>query len=266
MTKRFNVWLLAALIVIVPAYFIVFLDKRASEVELPRITLADLREAAALPGGELPVSLRVERTRTENEMGNIVAAGAGLRFDKLSEMAFLASFEDRAPVVVETSGEAAGDPGNPVSRERLEIARASSQAVFRLDSVQSDDRLDAVAPGVVLIRTDAPSQGNAMAYVRLRDGREYLLAGDVAPLSISWMQARPPARYVDLFRSEIDRSATLAWLRWIRRLKAENPPVRIIAGRDFGRVVSPKTKTGIGYPFPQPEASEKALEMREAIR
>ena len=93
------------------------------------------------------------------------------------------------------------------------------------------DRMLAVAPGVVLIRSPGHTPGSQMVYIRRADGREVLLLGDVA-----WQQ-----RNIDLLRERPwfmtaligeQRAPVLAEFAALKKLALSNPEVRQVPGHD----------------------------------
>jgi glyoxylase-like metal-dependent hydrolase (beta-lactamase superfamily II) len=92
--------------------------------------------------------------------------------------------------------------------------------------------IQAVAPGVVLVRTGGHSPGSQMVFLQLQDGRELLLAGDVAPFYGNYKNLRAGSRLKTDWVEPEDRTAQFAWLKAIRALKVQAPQVKIIPGHD----------------------------------
>src|SRR5690606_4378033 len=67
--------------------------------------------------------------------------------------------------------------------------------------------MQAIAPGVVLIRTPGHTPGSQMIFARLADGHEYLFTGDTATMARSWQQLRARSRLVGDFIVGEDRNA-----------------------------------------------------------
>jgi len=90
----------------------------------------------------------------------------------------------------------------------------------------------AFAPGVVLVKAAGHTPGSQVVYVRLADGRELLLIGDVAwhMDAIRRLHYRPRL-VTDWFLHE-DRHAVLAQFRTLHDLDAEHPEVRIVVSHD----------------------------------
>jgi len=111
-------------------------------------------------------------------------------------------------------------------------------------------RYAAVAPGVVLIRTPGHTPGSQMVFVRLADGREYLLAGDTATMTRSWTKLRARSRLVgDLLVGE-DRAAVFAWLKAIRALHRADPALVVVPGHEDEALRLAKRPNGIAFAFP----------------
>lgn len=89
-----------------------------------------------------------------------------------------------------------------------------------------------VFPGMVLLKTPGHLQGHQVAYVKLRNGKEFLIAGDIAwnMDNITRLISRP--LLVSLFLGE-DRAAVAGQLRWLHDAwyKA-HPEVHIIVSHD----------------------------------
>ena len=97
----------------------------------------------------------------------------------------------------------------------------------------------AIAPGIAVVRTPGHLAGTQMIYVRLQDGREYLFAGDSAPMrrNVEWQ--RPRSRYVAEWLGHEDRAATLGWIKGLARLKQREPGLTLVYGHDYGWVKDP---------------------------
>jgi len=89
-----------------------------------------------------------------------------------------------------------------------------------------------LAPGVVLLRAPGHTPGSQMVFVKLRDGREWLLLGDVAwhMDQIRNLHYRP--RLVTDFVLDEDRDAVLAQFRALHDLLATHPEIQLVASHD----------------------------------
>jgi glyoxylase-like metal-dependent hydrolase (beta-lactamase superfamily II) len=92
--------------------------------------------------------------------------------------------------------------------------------------------LHVLYPGMVLLKTPGHLQGHQVVYVKLKNGNEFLIAGDIAwnMDNITRLSSRP--LLVSLFLGE-DREAVAGQLRWLHDIwyKA-HPEVRIIVSHD----------------------------------
>lgn len=76
------------------------------------------------------------------------------------------------------------------------------------------DRLLKFAPGVVLIKTPGHSEGSQSLYIKLANGKEYLLAGDIAwnMMNINIPKGRPLITSLLLKENREDSANQLRWL------------------------------------------------------
>jgi glyoxylase-like metal-dependent hydrolase (beta-lactamase superfamily II) len=109
----------------------------------------------------------------------------------------------------------------------------------------------AVAPGVVVIPAPSHTPGSQMIFVRLASGREYLFAGDIATMDISWRELRARSRLVGDLLAPEDRGEVYAWLKTIRALKAQAPGMVVVPGHDFEAVLDSLARNGIVQGFVQ---------------
>lgn len=105
--------------------------------------------------------------------------------------------------------------------------------------------VQAVAPGVVLVRTGGHSPGSQMIFLQLQDGRELLFTGDIAPFYGNYRKLRAGSRLKTDWVEPEDRNAQFAWLKAIRALKAQAPQVQVIPGHDPEYLLSARS----GRPF-----------------
>lgn len=94
----------------------------------------------------------------------------------------------------------------------------------------------AIAPGIAVMRTPGYLDGSQMIYVRLQNGREYLFAGDSAPMrrNVDWQ--RPRSRYMAEWIGRENRAATLGWIKGLAALKQREPRLTLVYGHDYGWV------------------------------
>lgn len=105
------------------------------------------------------------------------------------------------------------------------------------------DRPQLVAPGVVVLPTPGHTPGSQMIYVQLANGTELLFAGDTAPREVSWLERRPPSRYLTDFTMPQDRVALIGWLNALHDLTKSDPKLHIIPGHDLDWLVDSNNKT-----------------------
>jgi glyoxylase-like metal-dependent hydrolase (beta-lactamase superfamily II) len=92
-------------------------------------------------------------------------------------------------------------------------------------------RYQAVAPGVVLIKSPGHTPGSQMVYVRRDDGVEYLFTGDVAWRMRNIESVREKARMASLMSSE-NRTQVREELAGLERLHVANPELHMMPGHD----------------------------------
>lgn len=92
-------------------------------------------------------------------------------------------------------------------------------------------RYQAIAPGVVLIKSPGHTRGSQMVYVRRADGVELLLVGDVAWTMRNIELTREKARVVALLTGE-DRPAVRDELAGLTKLHAAHPDLHMLPGHD----------------------------------
>jgi glyoxylase-like metal-dependent hydrolase (beta-lactamase superfamily II) len=91
---------------------------------------------------------------------------------------------------------------------------------------------DAVAPGIVLIKSPGHTPGSQMVYVQTADGTEFLFIGDVAWhfRNIEVQRERP--RFATQFMIKEDREAVFGQLGALHRLHEAEPRINIVPGHD----------------------------------
>ncbi len=109
----------------------------------------------------------------------------------------------------------------------------------------ADVPLQAVAPGVVAIRTPGHTPGSMMYFVALGDGREYLFGGDTVTMAASWRQGRARSHLLSDWIAPEDRRAVLSWLATVRALHRAAPRMEIIPGHDTVSIQLTPGKQGV---------------------
>jgi glyoxylase-like metal-dependent hydrolase (beta-lactamase superfamily II) len=108
-------------------------------------------------------------------------------------------------------------------------------------------KYDAVAPGMVLIKSPGHTPGSQMIYVQTADGAEFLFIGDVAWhfRNIEVQRERP--RFVTQFTIKEDRAAVFGQLGALHRLHEAEPRIHIVPGHD-GVAVEQMVAAGLMKP------------------
>jgi glyoxylase-like metal-dependent hydrolase (beta-lactamase superfamily II) len=124
-----------------------------------------------------------------------------------------------------------------LTREQIANSAATLPAKFpdhALDGYVPLEYLkyQAVAPGMVLIKSPGHTPGSQMVYVQTADGKEFLFIGDVAWhfRNIELQRERP--RFVTQFTIEEDRAAVFGQLGALHRLHQAEPQINIVPGHD----------------------------------
>ncbi|MEL7540373.1 MAG: hypothetical protein AAGJ51_05675 [Pseudomonadota bacterium] len=91
-----------------------------------------------------------------------------------------------------------------------------------------------IAPGVVVARTPGHTPGSLVVFVRLQDGEEYLLIGDITWkfTGIDQLRTRPMVTQVVLFDPNEDRVHIKAQLRALHDLSTTEPDLVILPSHD----------------------------------
>lgn len=287
MTRRFNRFLLAALLLIgLPAYWLL-IDNRPGDSAPKPVTIAQLRQAAAQLPGPAPRSIEVEAIGWRELPATLFVAGAGIKSRRVTVMAFRVLSEDGSEVLIDTglTRKAAEEMGidrfsdQGQARVMAAMQRASlilithehpdhmgglrsagpqvsNQAMLNPAQLEGPGAaplarsgLQPVAPGIVVIPAPSHTPGSQMIFVRLVDGREYLFAGDIATFEQSWRELRARSRLVgDILAPEV-RGEVYAWLRTIQALQAENPQLIVVPGHDIEALFSEVRPNGIRRGF-----------------
>lgn len=89
-----------------------------------------------------------------------------------------------------------------------------------------------IAPGVILIEMPGHTSGSQSVFVRLRDGREYLLIGDIAWIADSLVNKRGRALLISKFMLSEDRDEVAGQLERLSELARSEPQLLIIPSHD----------------------------------
>ncbi len=105
------------------------------------------------------------------------------------------------------------------------------------------DHYDAIAPGIVLIKSPGHTPGSQMVYVQTADGKEVLLIGDVAWHYKNIEVMRERARLVTKFMLKENRDQVFSELKALGELADAAPDVAIVPGHD-GKVMAHLLENG----------------------
>ena len=124
----------------------------------------------------------------------------------------------------------------------MEPVHLPAQVMEGYEPLRYDD-LFALAPGIVLIKAPGHTPGSQMVYVKLADGRELLLLGDVSwrDRNIDLLRERP--LFMTLMIGE-DRRSVLSQFQALNALRQVEPGIAQVPGHD-GPAVEALTLKGI---------------------
>jgi len=111
------------------------------------------------------------------------------------------------------------------------------------------DLYQRIAPGMVLIKAAGHSPGSQMVYLRLQNGAEYLLVGDVVWSRDNLTRLRGRPWLMSLILRE-DRSASQNQIRALYNL-SQSEPIHLLISHDYGQIESYFQQGLIGREFEQ---------------
>ncbi|WP_339613810.1 MBL fold metallo-hydrolase [uncultured Parvibaculum sp.] len=134
-------------------------------------------------------------------------------------------------------------PQTKLTAEQVAHPERSVPAKFpdgALDGYEGLDyaHYDAIAPGIVLIKSPGHTPGSQMVYVQTADGKEVLLIGDVAWHYKNIEVMRERARLVTKFMLKENRGLVFSELKALADLADAAPEVAIVPGHDGGVVTA----------------------------
>jgi hypothetical protein len=263
--RRLNLTFLALLLLVGIPYYWFFLDNGGPDAQAQPITIEQLRSLADAANEAAPQHIHYERVASDSLMGNRIAAGTGLRSERLDTLSFMLAYGNGDAILI-GSGISKADSARHGqesydARAQARVTEALLRARMLIPLYAADDQfgglkmlsgsaqgkqLDAdlaaqrradangapyrVASGVVVIPTPRLRAGSRLVFVRLADGREVLFAGSLAPISQRWRQMRLPSRFVTDLGVREDRGAIRSWLLTLRALHEEAPRLTIVSG------------------------------------
>jgi glyoxylase-like metal-dependent hydrolase (beta-lactamase superfamily II) len=128
-----------------------------------------------------------------------------------------------------------------LTREQIANSAAALPAKFPEHALDGYVPLEyvkyqAVAPGMVLIKSPGHTPGSQMVYVQTAGGKEFLFIGDVAWHSRNIELQRERPRFVTQFTIQEDRAAVFGQLGALHRLHQAEPQIQIVPGHDGAAV------------------------------
>jgi glyoxylase-like metal-dependent hydrolase (beta-lactamase superfamily II) len=143
-------------------------------------------------------------------------------FDHSSGIAHSPYFDELAPRVVMTEEQLHG--------RQAELAGFTGDVVGRLKPLRYE-RMHLLRPGLVLIKAPGHTPGTQLLYVRLADGREFLLVGDIAWDQDNIRLPRMHPRLVNWLGDE-DGEAMANQLRYLHELQKATPELNLVVAHD----------------------------------
>jgi glyoxylase-like metal-dependent hydrolase (beta-lactamase superfamily II) len=102
MTRRLN-WIIVILIVLIGApYYWLLLDNRPGDARAKPVTISQLRGLAASMPGQAPSEVRLEMVAWRRLPGTLMAAGSGLKRQRIAIMAWQLPVPGGKPVVIDS--------------------------------------------------------------------------------------------------------------------------------------------------------------------
>ncbi|MDP9056895.1 MAG: hypothetical protein M3N34_06130 [Pseudomonadota bacterium] len=255
MINRFNRWVLMAIIgFAVPFWWLLIDSDRSAALPKP-VHIADLRALAASIPGQRPTAIAAALVATRPVVGEVFAAGIGFQQRHLVRITWVLPVPDKGPIIIDP-GVVPDDPDEgffeKIDGAKLRLIGAETKNASLIlrtggsisllsqasSAAQASTRpasfttAQAVAPGVVLIPAPGHAPDTRLIYVQLADGREFLFAGNIAPLSENWIKLRLRSHLAAIWGPRQNDDETRAWLSTIRQLRAEAPRMNIVPGHD----------------------------------
>lgn len=143
-------------------------------------------------------------------------------FDHSAGIAHSPYFDDVAPRAMMTEAQLHGS--------EAERAGFTPDVVGRLKPLRYE-RMHLLRPGLVLIQAPGHTPGTQLVYVRLTDGREFLLVGDIAWHQDNIRLPRMHPRLVNWLLRE-DGEAMANQLRYLHDLQRATPELNLVVAHD----------------------------------
>ncbi len=120
-----------------------------------------------------------------------------------------------------------------------------------------------IAPGVVLIPSAGHSPGSQSFFVRIKDGTEYLMIGDIVwtMSNIETLKTRPRLLQYLMFDPNEQRDIVLAQVRALHDIQKANPGLIIVPSHDdrYLKALVKKQKLIDGFISPEPNQASQEL-------
>lgn len=193
MTHRFNLFLLALILLIAPPYYWFFIDNGHGPLAARTIDIAQARQLAGQISGPAPYAIELERPGFTRFPGNLMVAGSGIKGKLAGYMAFRLLIKGNPQIMIDTginrqiAGTMRAERFDPPSQARIE--RELGRAGLILVTHEHPDHLGALAMlgGDALSRTARLNPAQTAAKLAWRSG-----AGPAPRLSATAMQAVAP--------------------------------------------------------------------------
>ncbi|MGE6760602.1 MBL fold metallo-hydrolase [Corallococcus interemptor] len=236
--RRVGLVVAALLLVLVVVAAVGLSDVNVPETSRFDADLGAIRALAVSTGAPLPTGLRSQHvSRASGVPHALVVAGAGFgevafdfyatvvtheHFDHCAGIAHSASLDEVASRVHLTDEQLR----SPLAEE----AGFTAELRARFTPLQYE-RLHLLRPGVVLIKAPGHTPGTQLVYVRLADGREFLLVGDVAWHQDNIRLPRMHPRLTHWIGGE-DAQAMAHQLQWLHDLLRTAPELHPVVAHD----------------------------------
>ena len=272
MTHRLNRWLLVVMVLIAAPFWWLLIDNSPGQAQPKPIHIAELRRLAATLPGSRPTALHYTIVATRRTVGDLFAAGIGLKRRSLAMIAWYLPVPGAGPILIDAAAtpadaQASGFRHFDIVKQHqidTDAARADLILATHLPPNQGGAQPTAyhplgktpdpappsrgtltaaagaapvaapraVAPGVVVIPASDYAPGAQLIFVQLAAGAEFLFTGDISNLDDNWSQLRARSLLAAHWLAPQTRAKVYPWLRTIRQLHCEAPKLTIVPGND----------------------------------
>lgn len=102
MTKRFNMFLIVAALLLGLPYYWLLIDNRAGDAQPKPLSIAELRQAAAALPGAAPERVELEQVAFRRLPGDLFAAGSGMKRRLIGVMAWRLPVAGKGPIMIDS--------------------------------------------------------------------------------------------------------------------------------------------------------------------